>query len=184
MPGRTLHGVDSIGGDGVLVDAIAIGDEGAFDELYARNAPAIARFAWSLSMSRESAEELLQETFLTAWSKHDAIQIVNGSALPWLLATCRNHARNHSRKDRRRREALELHDESLSSDPVNGHAATQLRAALDSIAGLPETDRQVCELCLLQGYSYREAAERLEISEASVGKRLHRARQQIRKEAH
>lgn len=134
-------------------------------------------------MSRESAEELLQETFLTAWRKHESIQLVNGSALPWLLTTCRNHARNRHRKDRRRREALELHDDSLSSDPLNGYAATQLRTALDSIAGLPEMDRIVCELCLLQGYSYREAAEQLEISEASVGKRLHRARQQIRKEA-
>lgn len=184
MPDRTLHGVDGINGDDLLVDAIANGNERAFDDLYARNAPAVARFAWSLTMSRESAEELLQETFLTAWRKHDSIQIVNSSALPWLLTTCRNHARNHKRKDRRRREALDLHDDSLSSDPVNGYAAIQLRAALDSIAGLPDVDRLVCELCLLQGYTYREAAEQLEISEASVGKRLHRARQQIRKETH
>lgn len=171
-----------VAGDAVLVEAIAIGDERAFDRFYARTAPAVARFAWSLSESREGAEELLQETFLTAWRKHGSIQLVDGSALPWLLVTCRNHARNHARRDRRRREVLAAYDESLAADPLDGIAAEQLRLALDSIQGLPDTDRRVCELCLLQGFSYREAADQLAISEASVGKRLHRSRQRIRKE--
>lgn len=172
------------GGHESLVDEIGKGSESAFDSLYAQTASAVARFAWSLSGSRETAEEVLQETFLTVWRKHGSIRFVNGSALPWLLTTCRNHARNHARRNRRQREVLALYDESVVTDPLNGAAATQLRAALESIRNLPEVDRLVCELCLLQGYSYREAAERLAISEASVGKRLHRSRQQIRKEAH
>jgi RNA polymerase sigma factor (sigma-70 family) len=73
---------------------------------------------------------------------------------------------------------------SVTADPINGEAAAQLRAAVDSIQRLPDIDRLVCELCLLQGYSYQEAADRLSISEASIGKRLHRARQQIRKDSH
>ena len=172
------------GADDVLIDAIAQGRRLAFDVLYDRTAPAVARFAWSLSTSREAAEDLLQETFLTAWRKHDSIHVVNGSALPWLLATCRNHSRNRARRDRRQREILSLHDESVATDPVNGAAATELRAALDAIENLPDLDRRVCELCLLKGFTYREAAHQLQISEASVGKRIHRARQNIRKETH
>ena len=96
----------------------------------------------------------------------------------------RNHSRNFARRDQRQREILAAYDASVTSDPINGVAAAQLRMALDAIGNLPDIDRRVCELTLLQGYSYREAAERLAISEASVGKRLHRARQRIRKEVH
>lgn len=170
--------------DGALIDAIGQGSRPAFDFLYERTAPAVARFAWSLSMSRETAEELLQETFMTAWRKHGSIQVVNGSALPWLLTTCRNHSRNRVRRDQRQRDVVALYDESVASDPLGGVGAIELRAALDAIRQLPDLDRRVCELCLLQGYSYREVAEELAISEASVGKRLHRSRQRIRKEAH
>ena len=174
----------TVAADDALLDAVALGDRRAFDTIYERTAPAVARFAWSLSESREVAEDLLQETFLTAWRKHESIQVVNGSALPWLLATCRNHSRNRARRDRRQREILAMYEESLATDPVNGSAATQLRTALDAIERLPELDRRVCELCLLQGFTYREASQQLGISEASVGKRLHRARQDMRKEAH
>ncbi|MBC9225057.1 sigma-70 family RNA polymerase sigma factor [Aeromicrobium sp. zg-636] len=178
------HSMREPGGHESLVNQIGRGSEPAFDALYAGTAPAVARFAWSLTGTRDAAEELLQETFLTAWRKHGSIQLVNGSALPWLLVTCRNHARNHVRREIRQRELLERHDQSVAADPINGEAATQLRAALDSIRSLPEVDRLLCEWCLLQGYSYREAAQRLAISEASVGKRLHRSRQQIRRDSH
>lgn len=166
-----------------LLGAIAAGDEAAFDTFYANTAPAVARFAWSLVASRDGVEELLQETFLTAWRKPGSVRLINGSVLPWLLVTCRNHARNRARRDRRRREASRRLDESAALDPSNGEAVLQLRWALDSIASLPDTDRMVCELVLLQGHSYREAAAHLSISEASVGKRLHRARQQLKKDA-
>lgn len=169
--------------DQELLGADASGDAAEFEQLYARTAPAVARFAWSLSRSSEAVEELLQDTYLTAWRKRSAITFVNGSALPWLLLTCRNFARNRARNDRRRREALRRYEQSIDVDPVNGEAALDLAWALATIAALPDLDRQVCELCLLHGLSYREAADRLSISEASVGKRLHRARVTLRQEA-
>lgn len=178
---RPLERVDL--GDRELLGAVVEGDHNAFDILYARAAPAVARFAWSLSASRDGVEELLQETFLTMWRKPAAVHLVNESALPWLLVTCRNHARNRARRDRRRREAAQRFEASVVAEPSTDSPALELRWALDSIAHLPATDRLVCELVLLQGRSYREAAEQLSISEASVGKRLHRARRQVRKDA-
>lgn len=167
--------------DQQLLAAVLDGSQRPFDVFYARNAPALARFAWSLSGSREAVEELLQETFLTVWNKPASVRLVNGSALPWLLTTCRNHARNRSRRDRRWNESTQL-DESWAADGSSTVAAVQLRWALDSIADLPHTDRLVCELVLLQGYSYREVSTHLHISEASVGKRLHRSRKILRRE--
>ncbi|MFI5430216.1 RNA polymerase sigma factor [Aeromicrobium sp. UC242_57] len=152
-----------------------------FDLFYARTAPAVARFAWSLSASREAVEELLQDTFLTAWSRPGAVRVINDSALPWLLVTCRNHARNRARRDQRWNEMIQL-EESLTADAADTAAAVQLQWALSSITNLPDTDRVVCEPVLLQGFSDREAAGRLRISEASVGKRLSRSRKILRRE--
>lgn len=161
----------------------AFDDASSFELFYDRYAPAVARFAWSVTPSSESAREVLQETFLTAWDKRRSIRMVDNSPLPWLLTTCRNHARNHARRERRWRELLELREESLAVDPVDGDAAADLRWALEAVAGLPDGERAVTEFCLLQGMSYREAAERLGVSEAAVGKRLQRARNRMRQEA-
>lgn len=160
-----------------LLGAISHKDEQAFDEFYGRTAPAVARFAWSIIGTRDAVDELLQETFLLVWRKPAQVRLVNESALPWLLVTCRNFARNHAR---RQRKSLQLFEQSDVT--TDDSAALELRWVLDSMASLPQTDRRVCELVLLQGLSYKEAAQRLLISEASVGKRLHRSRQRLRKE--
>lgn len=160
-----------------------MGDERTFEAFYDLYAPAVARFAWTVSPSAEAAQDILQETFLTAWNRRGSIRIVAGSSLPWLLTTCRNHARNHARRERRWNELLELREESIVADPGDGAAAADLRWALEAIAGLPEGERKVCELCLLQGLTYGEAAEALGLSGAAVGKRLQRARARLKEEA-
>lgn len=168
--------------EGVSTDERGVEDARSFETFYDRYAPAVARFAWSVSPTPEAAQEVLQETFLTAWSKRRSVRLVDGSALPWLLTTCRNHARNHARRERRWRDLLELREESLAADPVDGDAASDLRWALEAVAGLPDGERAVTELCLLRGLTYREAADRLDLSEAAVGKRLQRARTRLREE--
>ena len=130
----------------------------------------------------DAAQELVQETFLTAWRRSRSIRLVDGSALPWLLTTCRNHARNGARKERKWRDLLELREESIAADRSAGEAADDLRWALEAVDGLPDGERLVCQLCLLDGLTYREAAERLGVSEAAVGKRLQRARARLREE--
>ncbi len=157
-------------------------DVNTFEALYDQYAPAVARFAWSLSPRGDAAQEILQETFLTAWDKRRSIRLVNGSALPWLLNTCRNHARNHARRERKWHDLLELREESISADPVNGAAAEDLRWALAAVAGLPDRERTVIELCVLRGFNYREVGETLGLTEATVGKRLQRARARLRED--
>ncbi len=169
-PGR-VHPTDR-----QLLSAIGRKDERAFDEFYLRAAPAVARLAWSVSGAREAVDEVLQETFLLVWRRPDRVRVVNESALPWLLVTCRNVARNHTRRERRTTHLVP------TDRAADDSAVLELRWVLDSIANLPQTDRSVCELVLLLGLTYREAADRLSISEASVGKRLHRSRQRLRKD--
>src|SRR3954452_1188421 len=94
--------------------SISRGDEQAFGTLYDRYSPAVARFAWSLSPGMDEAAEIVQETFLTAWRKSSKIRLVGESALPWLLTTCRNHARNQARAEQRWQRRIGLQQELVA----------------------------------------------------------------------
>jgi RNA polymerase sigma factor (sigma-70 family) len=158
--------------DIVLLDAYAHGRRSAFDELYARHAGSVLRFAWSLVGTRTLAEDVVQETFLTLWAKRRSIRFADESLLPWLLVTARNHARNVLRR-RAKHDAAPL-DETLAASAPDEHLLIEL------LSGLTSSDRALVRLCLVEGYTYAEAAQALDTSPAAVGKRLERARIRLR----
>jgi RNA polymerase sigma factor (sigma-70 family) len=149
------------------------GDTAAFTRLYRSHAPAVLRYSWSIVGERALAEETLQETFLTAWDKRKASHIVDDSLLPWLLTIARNHSRNQLRRARRHRTV-----------PVDAELAAEaprdeLAWVSAEIASLSESDQLLCQLCLVEGYTYAEAARVLDTTEAAVGKRLQRVRARL-----
>lgn len=151
------------------------GDVTAFGALYRRHARAVLRYAWAALGDRGQAEDALQDTFTVAWAKRRGVTIVDESVLPWLLATCRNHVRNQLRR-RRRHDAAELPEAVADRE----HRTEELVAMRVELERLSPLDRRVCELCLGEGYSYREAAALLDTTETAVGKRLQRARTRLR----
>ena len=137
----------------------------------------MVRYAWAVSPSRDAVHELVQDTFMTLWLKGASLELAGTSLLPWLLVTCRNHALNRRRKDARWAAMAEL-DENLVD---NRHAAAdQLKWIIQEIERLPEPDRLVIDLCLLQGFTYAEAAEQIGSTPAAVGTRLQRARAMLK----
>ncbi|MFB2584662.1 RNA polymerase sigma factor [Herbiconiux liukaitaii] len=165
--------------DAELLGLSAEGSELAFSTFYDRHSHAVLRYAIRTSVQPSDAQELLQLTFITAWQKAAAVRIAEDSALPWLLVTCRNHALNLERS-RRRRRTVSLHE--LAELPAaSAEADTDLRDLLDELDRLSESDRELCRLCLIEGYTYKEAAEHLGVSVGAVAKRLERARIRLRK---
>lgn len=170
MPERT---------DGELLNASSIGDHAAFDVFYRRHSRAVARYAWTWCTTTTAMQEIVQDTFITAWKKADSIRLAGSSALPWLLVTCRNHAANHHRKTSRRREVpLDSAVDRPNGDPAG---AERLVWVLEAIEALDERDQRLCQMCLVEGRSYKEAARELDQSVAWVGKRLQRARIHLRR---
>ena len=72
-------------------------DERAFGDLFDRHSTAVYRFAYSLTHDNTEAQELVQETFITAWKKLADIRLAGDSMLPWLIVTARHHAQNRRR---------------------------------------------------------------------------------------
>ena len=160
--------------DADLVLASRDGDAAAFSRLYRRHARAVLRYAWGRMGSAPAAEEMLQETFLTAWQKRDSARIVDDSVLPWLLTVCRNHSLNEARRARQR-ATVALPDVAAVVAPTDELAWMGVE-----LAKLSALDRTICRLCLVEGRSYEEAAAILTTTPAALGKRLQRARARLR----
>jgi len=164
--------------DGDLIRLSADGDEAAFAALYDRHSATVIRYAFSLTPNSADAQELLQDTFVTAWSKAKSIRLVDSSVLPWLLVVCRNHSLNQARHHRRH-STVPLENVPEKPDPT-AEASARLALVLAEIGQLSELERRVCELCLIEGYSYSEAAGMLGVSVTVLAKRLERARMRLR----
>ena len=163
--------------DAELLLAAQRRDVDAFAELYDRHARAVLKYAWGYLGDRGTAEDILQDTFATAWERRGSAGKPDESALPWLLSICRNHLRNFTRKRGRHKEHP-LRDllDTVPAEPQGD----ELGWMAFELAKLSQLDQAICQLVLVEGYSYREAAEALNSTAGAVAKRLERARAQLR----
>jgi len=160
-------------------------DKRAFGDLLDRHAPAVYRFAYSLTHDNTEAQDLVQETFVTAWKKLADIRLAGDSMLPWLIVTTRNHALNRRRAIGRRREVMPIDEHIAVRGSIEKHAERdrhrdELDWVYEAVRSLNPTDQQIVELCLYDGRSYKEAAHELGLSVHNVTKRVERSRTKLR----
>jgi len=176
--------------DAALVERSRGADVEAFEELVRRWSERVWRLALRITGNAADAEEVLQETFLSAYTKLGTFrgQSAFGS---WLYRIAANRALMLLRTKRTRsevdlEEVLPAFDENgkISNpatplvwdqgDPVHRkRVAAALEAAL---VELPDTYRVVFLLRDVEGLDTADVAEALELSVPAVKTRLHRAR--------
>ena len=155
--------------DEQLAVSLAYGDEAAFVALFDKYSGTVYRYAWGLADARHEVPDIVQETFRLLWRRRKDVRLAEHTVLLWLLLCCRNAAYNLNRVQRRSVPA-ELTDPPPGS-PAWSQCADHTRAVeelawiLEEIAAHPDTERQLCELCLVEGRSYDEAAAILGISQ-------------------
>lgn len=159
-------------------------DERAFGELFDRHSTALYRYAYSLTHDVTEAQELVQETFVTAWRRLADIRLVGDSMLPWLIVACRYHGQNLSRaKGRHDALPLDEHIRNHAADRVHqDHLAhvEEIEWVFASLEKLSEVDRRIVELCLYEGRSYKDAAAELGLTVSGLTKRVERARTRLK----
>lgn len=157
-------------------------DDDAFMQLFNRHARTVLRFATAFMKNSSDADDIVQEAFLALWTKRKTVVLVNDSALPWLLTTCKLMARNHMRKRDNRNLSLHVEAVEASLPPVSGEPGDKedLQAALQDIASLAPAEKEAIMLCVIHEIPYAEAASRLGVSRSSVAKRIERARRRLR----
>jgi RNA polymerase sigma-70 factor (ECF subfamily) len=152
--------------------------ESLVDEYYG----ALFRFALSLAKDRETAADLVQQTFCI-WAQKGEQLRDRSKAKTWLFTTLHREFLSHARRSRKysSSEVSEnLAEESAESaeDPdrqIDGQRALELLGELD------ETFRAPITLFYLQQHSYKEIAEILDIPMGTVMSRISRAKEMLRK---
>jgi RNA polymerase sigma-70 factor, ECF subfamily len=142
--------------------------------------PRLWRFALRLTRHHADAEDLLQRCCLRALEKR-AQWRPDSVLLSWLFSIMHSVWLNELRAAQRRREGSldggvqieELEDQGSSGDPEYQLLCRQI---VDAVEALPEAQRVVMILVAVEGFSYREAAQILEVPIGTVMSRLSRAR--------
>ena len=143
--------------------------------------------------SAEEAEDLVQETYLRAYRGFSGFQ--EGTNLrAWLHRILTNTFINAYRKRQREPQTVseeEVPDwylyEKLAGGGAEASAETQVLESLpdedvqEALASLPERFRLAVLLADVQGFSYKEIAEILEVPIGTVMSRLHRGRRALEK---
>jgi RNA polymerase sigma factor (sigma-70 family) len=141
------------------------------------------RFALRFLGNEDDAKDVVQEVLIKVWNGREQMnEIQNWEA--WCMRITKNlsldRIRSLSRKQTQPIEdGYEIHEQDLTP-----HETTELQESMHSIniliAGLPEKQRQIIHLRDVEGYSYNEISEILEIDMNQVKVNLFRARNAVR----
>lgn len=143
--------------------------------------PVLRRFALSLSRDSDRADELVQDCVTRAIERIDQFQ--EGTNLrSWLFTILRNIHLDGVRRNQRGPGFSDLDDApaaSVSSLPSQlWHI--EMQEFSNEFEKLPDTDKQVLLLVAVEGLSYAEVADTLDIAVGTVKSRLSRARSRLR----
>ncbi|MCM0613788.1 RNA polymerase sigma factor [Marinobacter sediminum] len=138
--------------------------------------PGLRRFAYSLTGSMPEADDLLQGTFERLLRR----EVPDGVELDrWAFRVCRNLWIDECRARKVRQNAAEQ-PELSEGQIVDGERATTSQIELgqvdDAMAKLPEDQRHIISLVAIQGMSYQDVSDTLDIPKGTVMSRLARAR--------
>ena len=180
-------------GDHELVGMVRAGDDSAFEELYRRYSRRVAGYVCRMVGDPDRAEDVTQEAFFSALRR---LRQTDTSIIfkPWIFEIAKNAAIDHFRRTSRAEEvSLFAQDALRPADRlrlVGGGPAPdavyegkerldQLRSAFDELSA---SHSRILVLRELEGLSYREIGQRMELSRPAVESTLFRARRRLNEE--
>jgi RNA polymerase sigma-70 factor (ECF subfamily) len=143
--------------------------------------PRLRRFAYSLTNSQPDADDLVQAACERALRNQESFRV--GTRMDsWLYRIIQNLWLDDRRRGTVRGVAVDPEEAGLSDAgrsarlPEDRLMLGQVRAAMET---LPEAQRTVLSLVAIEGLSYREAAEVLDVPVGTIMSRLSRARENL-----
>lgn len=159
----------------LLVTAARDGDRGAFDEVYRRTARGVHGLLLARVPPRE-ADDLVQEVFLTAWRRLDALR--EPAAFTGWIATIARHAAADWHRAPARRTEGEPPDDTRAAP--GAAPSPEALAALAALGKLPDAYRETLLLRLVEGLSGPEIARVTGLTPDSVRVNLSRGMKRLR----
>lgn len=137
------------------------------------------RYALALTRNQDEAHDLVQDCCLTALDKQDLFRA--GSNLrAWLFAIMHNRHVSGLRKKAARPRLVEASEALTAAHPSAQMARLEFRDLVSALDAIGEEFREVLVLVTVEGLSYREVSEVLDVPVGTVTSRLSRARRMLR----
>lgn len=141
------------------------------------------RFALRLLGNEEEAKDVVQEVFIRVWNGRDQMnQVQNWEA--WCMRITKNLSLDHIRSSNRKNTHPMTEGFDVGQSGLTPHETTEMHESMTQInelmASLPEKQRQIMHLRDVEGYSYNEICEIMELDMNQVKVNLFRARNAVR----
>ena len=175
-PRPSLKVVDDAAAETALVRAAMRGDAQANEQLFHACAPDLVRWVSRVVLGSDDAQDNAQDAFVTAFSQLKSLQQPE-SFRGWLRTIALTHVRRRFRKQRLLRrlgfsdvEPTEV--EAMVSDDAPPEAVAELKQVASLLRRLPTDEALALVLRRVEGYRLEEIAQQLDLSLATVKRRL------------
>ena len=167
--------------DETLVQKCISGNAGAQRELFDRFSPLMLGVAMRYIKDRERSEDVLQDGFIKVYKNLHRFEH-KGSLEGWIRRIIVNTALDQIRKYKKEQTNIELDDTSFElvqkSDAVE---RLQAEVLMEIVQQLPDGYRIVFNMFAIEGYSHKEIADELNITESTSKSQYSRAKSVLRK---
>ena len=160
-----------------LAERLARGEEAAFAELYDASADRLHRYLAALLRSREAASDVVQTAFLKAVKSRRLFRGVE-NPIAYLFQIARNEAMRTGSRRRVQERPLETADLRAAIATTGQWDDAEVVAA--ALAKLGDEDREIVDLKLFVGLTFREIADVLSVPLATIATRYGRALESLR----
>lgn len=173
-----------------LIERLKKGQQWAFNQLVTQHQERLLKIAYGITLDHEESMEVVQDVFVSVFKNIKNFR-QEASLATWLRRITINHCLNWKRKWKRRfkwqHDPIDFQTEKkmTQESPVSHSPETLFREKqfekkiMDTVKTLPEKLRVVFVLNNLEGLSYEEIADTLDIKMGTVRSRVHSARQKI-----
>jgi RNA polymerase sigma-70 factor, ECF subfamily len=161
-----------------LMQLVRRGKPAAFEVVYERHASAAFSLAYRIVGTRNGAEDVSQEAFLSIWRSSARYDRARGSVRTWVLGIVHHRAIDHLRRstvhDKRRAgdEGIQERFEAPERTDAEVARRDEARVVRSAMEELPSEQSQVIELAYFGGFTHVEIADMLETPVGTVKGRM------------
>lgn len=175
--------MDSSEEDGQLAALFIAGDQRALRLMYDRYAPLLYRIALNTLSSVSDAEDVTQETFVSAWRGRATFDPSAGSLPAWLVGIVRRRAIDQLRSIGRQRRAWQAVVDEFhpGQTPSSMDSVVQRTLVSDELSRLPEAQRKVLELAFYDGLTHTQISAAIDMPVGTVKSHVRRGLLRLRR---
>lgn len=164
-----------------LAAQIREGDHEAFQTFFDIHYDSLLRFLVSKNTAREAAKDLIQQAFIYIWENRKAIE-PNKSLRSYIFRIAYTRMLNQHRDSKKFNDGEAVPHQETALTPEDIAQAKDLENAIDkAIDAMPEKRGTVFQLCFINDFTYKEAAETLDVSKKTIENHMGLALKDIRK---